>query len=154
MTDSAVAVKQALRTLARRYRALTAEIREADELLAARVKATAPSLLEIVGVGVEVAGQLLVTAGDNPERLKSEAAFAHLGGVAPLAASSGRTGRHRLNRGGDRGGNNALYTIVLSRLRYHEPTRDYAQRRRAQGLSHKEIMRCLKRYVAAKSTKY
>jgi len=148
MTDPAVAVKQALRTLARRYQALTAEIREADELLAALVKATAPNLLEIVGVGVEVAGQLLVTAGDNPERLKSEGAFAHLCGVAPLPASSGRTDRHRLNRGGDRGANNALYTIVLSRLRYHQPTRDYAQRRRAQGLSHKEIMRCLKRYVA------
>jgi transposase len=100
------------------------------------------------GVGVEVAGQLLVTAGDNPERLRSEGAFAQLCGVAPLPASSGRTDRHRLNRGGDRGANNALYTVVLSRLRHHGPTRDYAQRRRAQGMSNREIIRCLKRYVA------
>jgi transposase len=121
MTDPTNAVKQALRMLARRHRALTAEIREADEQLTALVKATAPKLLDIVGVGVEVAGQLLVTAGDNPDRLKSEAAFAHLCGVAPLPASSGRTDRHRLNRGGDRGANRALYTIVLSRLRHHEP---------------------------------
>lgn len=88
-----------------------------------------PLLLELPGVGVEVAGQLLVTAGDNPERLRSEASFAHLCGAAPLPASSGRTDRHRLNRGGDRAANNALYTIVLSRLRYHEPrtTRDDAE---------------------------
>jgi transposase len=148
MTDPATAVKQALRMLAGRHQVLTKQIREADQHLTALVEATSPKLLEIVGVGVEVAGQLLVTAGDNPDRLKSEAAFAHLCGVAPLPASSGRTDRHRLNRGGDRGANNALYTIVLSRLRYHEPTRHYAQRRRAQGLSSKEIMRCLKRYVA------
>ena len=97
---------------------------------------------------MDVAGQLLVTAGDNPERLRSEGAFAHLCGAAPLPASSGRTDRHRLNRGGDRAANNALYTIVLSRLRHHERTQDYARRRRAQGLSSREIMRCLKRYVA------
>ena len=148
MTDPATATKQALRMLARRHQALSAEIREANEQLAGLVKATAPKLLDIVGVGVEVAGQLLVTPGDNPERLKSEASFAHLCGVAPLPASSGRIDRHRLNRGGDRAANNALYTIVLTRLRHHEPTRAYAQRRRAQGLSHKEIIRCLKRYVA------
>jgi len=148
MTAPTNAVKQALRMLAGRYQALTAQIREVDEHLNDLVKATAPKLLELVGVGVEVAGQLLVTAGDNPGRLKSEASFANLCGVAPLPASSGRTDRHRLNRGGDRGANNALFTIVLSRLRHHEPTRAYAQRRRAQGMAPKEIIRCLKRYVA------
>ncbi len=146
--DPGTSTKIALRMLARRYEALTAEIGEADKTLAALVKAAAPKLLDVPGVGVEVAGQLLVTAGDNPERLRSEGSFAHLCGVAPLPASSGRTDRHRLNRGGDRAANNALYTIVLSRLRHHERTQDYARRRRAQGLSSREIMRCLKRYVA------
>ena len=94
-----------------------------------------------------MAGQLLVCAGDNPQRLRFEAAFAHLCGVAPIPASSGRTDRHRLNRGGDRSGNNALHTIVLSRMRYDARTRDYVDRRRSQGLTTKEIMRCLKRYI-------
>jgi transposase len=146
--DPGTSTKMALRMLARRYEALTAEIAEVDKTLAALVKTVAPKLLEAPGVGVEVAGQLLVTAGDNPERLRSEASFAHLCGAAPLPASSGRTDRHRLNRGGDRAANNAPYTIVLSRLRHHEPTQAYARRRRAQGLSSREIIRCLKRYVA------
>jgi transposase len=94
MTDPTNAVKQAFRMLASRHQVLTTQIREADEHLTDLIHTTAPKLLEVVGVGVEVAGQLLVTAGDNPERLKSEAAFAHLCGVAPLPASSGRTDRH------------------------------------------------------------
>jgi transposase len=147
MTDPVAATKQALRMLARRYQGLTAEIRETNGELATLVKAAAPKLLDIVGVGVEVAGQLLVSAGDNPDRLRSEASFAHLCGVAPLPASSGRTDRHRLNRGGDRAPNCALYTIVLTRLRHDERTRSYARRRRAQGLSPREIIRCLKRHV-------
>ena len=101
-----------------------------------------------MGVGPEVAGQLLVIAGDNPDRLRSEAAFAHLCGVAPLPASSGRTDRHRLNRGGDRAANCALYRIVLCRLRHDPATQAYAERRTKQGLSKPEIIRCLKRYVA------
>ena len=101
-----------------------------------------------MGVGPEVAGQLLVTAGDNPDRLRSEAAFAHLCGVAPLPASSGRTDRHRLNRGGDRAAHCALYRIVLCRLRHDPATQAYAERRTKQGLSKPEIIRCLKRYVA------
>ena len=100
-----------------------------------------------MGVGPEVAGQLLVTAGDNPGRLRSEAAFARLCGVAPLPASSGRIDRHRLNRGGDRAANCALYRIVLCRLRYDPATQAYAERRTKQGLSKPEIIRCLKRYV-------
>jgi len=108
----------------------------------------APCLLALRGVGIEVAGQLLTTAGDNPDRLRSEAAFAHLCGVAPVPASSGRTHRHRLNRGGDRAANNALYIVVLVRLRYDSRTRAYAARRTTEGLSKPEIIRCLKRYVA------
>ena len=105
-------------------------------------------LITLPGVGTEVAGQILITAGDNPDRLHSEAAFAHLCGVAPIPASSGRTHRHRLNRGGDRRANNALYIVVLGRLRYDSRTRAYAARRTTEGLSKPEIIRCLKRYVA------
>jgi transposase len=104
----------------------------------------------LLGVGTDVAEQLLVTAGDNPNRLVHEAAFAHLCGVAPLPVNSGRTtGRHRLSRGGDRAAaNNALYTIVISRLRWDPRTRAYMQRRTKQGMSKLEVVRCLKRYVA------
>ena len=107
-----------------------------------------PALLALTGVGVEVAGQLLVTAGDNPQRLVSEAAFAMLCGVAPLPASSGLTVRHRLNRGGDRQANSALYRIVLCRLHWDPRTRAYAARRTTEGMSKPEIIRCLKRYIA------
>jgi len=100
------------------------------------------------GVGADSAGQLLVTAGDNPHRLRSEAAFAMLCGVAPLPASSGRTHRYRLNRGGDRQANAALYRVVLCRLRWDRATQAYMQRRTAEGKTKKEIIRCLKRYVA------
>jgi len=112
------------------------------------VIAASPRLIALPGVGTEVAAQLLTTIGDNPERLHSEAAFAHLCGVAPIPASSGRTHRHRLNRGGDRAANNALYIVVLGRLRYDSRTRAYAERRTTEGLSKPEIIRCLKRYVA------
>ncbi len=105
-------------------------------------------MLALPGVGTEVAGQLLTTAGDNPERIVSEAAFAHLCGAAPIPASSGRTHRHRLNRGGDRNANRALYVVVLGRLRYDPRTRAYVERRTHEGLSKPEIIRCLKRYVA------
>jgi transposase len=107
-----------------------------------------PALLELFGVGPETAGQLLASAGDNPERMRSEGAFAHLAGVAPIPASSGRTHRHRLNRGGDRAANNALHTIVLTRMRFDERTRAYVERRTKEGLNKKDIMRCLKRFVA------
>ena len=148
LTDPANAVKTALRRLATRIHALNAEITDADRELAPLVSAAAPGLVALMGIGPEVAGQLLVTAGDNPDRLRSEAAFAHLCGVAPLPASSGRTDRHRLNRGGDRAANCALYRIVVSRLRHDPSTRAYAERRTKQGLSKPEIIRCLKRYVA------
>ena len=124
------------------------EIAELDAELAPLVRQSAPDLLALYGVGPETAGQLLVTAGDNPERMRSEAAFAHLAGAAPIPASSGRTHRHRLNRGGDRAANNALHTIALVRMRYDERTRTYVERRTHEGLSKKEIMRCLKRFIA------
>jgi len=142
------ATRAALRHLARRHQALDEEITELDAELGPLVKQAAPALLELFGVGVESAGQLLASAGDNPERMRSEAAFAHLAGVAPIPASSGRTHRHRLNRGGDRAANNALHTIVLVRMRHDERTRRYVERRTKEGLSKKEIMRCLKRFVA------
>jgi transposase len=146
--DPTQATKSALRTLARRHHYLTNEIRDLDNDLTSLVTAAAPQLLVLPGVGTDVAGQLLITAGDNPDRIRNQAAFAHLCGVAPIPASSGRTQRHRLNRGGDRAANNALHTIALTRLRHDPRTRAYATRRRQQGLSNPEIMRCLKRYVA------
>ncbi|MGH3535303.1 MAG: IS110 family transposase [Pseudonocardiaceae bacterium] len=143
-----VATKLALRTLARRHQRLSQEIDELDALIIPLVGQIAPALLCLNGVGPDVAGQLLVTAGENPERLRSEATFAMLCGAAPLPASSGKTNRHRLNRGGDRAANSALYRIVLCRLRWDERTRQYMERRTKEGLSKKEIIRCLKRYVA------
>ena len=140
------ATKTALRHLARRHQHLGQEIAELDADILPLVQAAAPALA-LRGVGPEVAGQLLATAGDNPDRLRCEAALAHLCGVAPIPASSGRIDRHRLNRGGDRAANNALHTIVLSRLRYDPRTQQYMARRTAQGLGKKEIIRCLKRYV-------
>ncbi|MFF7888611.1 IS110 family transposase [Streptomyces sp. NPDC020794] len=148
LTAPACAAKTALRRLARRYQALHQEIKEADADLAPLVTQAAPSLVALPGVGIETAGQLLITAGDNPDRLRSEASFAHLCAAAPVPASSGRTNRHRINRGGDRHANSALYTIVLVRMQYDQRTRDYVARRTTEGMSTKDIMRCLKRFVA------
>jgi transposase len=117
-------------------------------MLSELVAAVAPSLLELYGVGVDAAAGLLVTAGDNPDRLRSEGSWAHLCGVTPIPASSGKTIRHRLNRGSDRQANSALYRIVLTRMSSHEETRRYVARRRGEGLSSLEVIRCLKRYVA------
>ncbi|MCI4062102.1 IS110 family transposase [Micromonospora sp. R77] len=147
LTDPVHATNAALASIAARITALNAEIAHADRRIRPAVARTAPALSRLFGAGPEVAGQLLTTAGDNPDRLRSEAALAHLCGVAPIPASSGRTNRHRLNRGGDRAANNALHTIVLSRMRYDLRTRTYVDKRTKQGLGKKEIMRCLKRYV-------
>ncbi|MHB1010662.1 MAG: IS110 family transposase [Microbacterium sp. 14-71-5] len=141
--------KTALRDLARRWKSLDEEVKALDLQIAVLVREAAPALVELHGVGVELAGQFLVTAGDNAERIHSEAAFAKLCGVAPQPASSGRTtGRHRLSRGGDRAANSALYIVAIVRMRHHAPTRAYVQRRTAEGLSKREIIRCLKRYIA------
>jgi transposase len=148
LTSTTAATKTALRVLARRWQQLQAELTQLDAQLQELVAAVAPTLVALPGIGVDTAGQLLVTAGDNPQRLRGEAAFAHLCGVAPIPASSGRTDRHRLNRGGDRHANNALWRIALVRMRCHPPTRAYVERRTKQGLSKLDIMRCLKRYIA------
>jgi transposase len=142
------ATKTALRTLARRHAQLTTEIGELDALLAPLAAQINPALTAANGVGTDVAGQLLVTAGDNPDRLRSEAAFAALCGVSPIPASSGRTHRHRLNRGGDRQANAAIYRVVLCRMRWDPRTHAYVQRRTAEGLSKKDTIRCLKRLIA------
>jgi transposase len=148
LTNPTAATKTTLRVLARRWQQLQAELDRLDLQLQALVTSAAPTLLALPGVGIDTAGQLLVTAGDNPQRLRGEAAFAHLCGVAPIPASSGRTHRHRLNRGGDRHANNALWRIALVRMRCHPPTRAYVERRTKQGLSKLDILRCLKRYIA------
>jgi transposase len=142
-------VKTSLRDLARRWKALDDEVKGLNRQIEALVRAAAPALVELHGVGVELAGQFLVTTGDNADRIRNEAAFAKLCGVAPQPASSGRTtGRHRLSRGGDRAANSALYITTIVRMRHHQATRDYVERRSAEGLSKREIIRCLKRYIA------
>jgi len=136
-----------LATLGRRVLALDDETTRIDELLGELVATTAPNLLEIYGVGVDTAAVLLVTAGDNPERLRSEAAFAHLCGVSPVPASSGKVQRNRLNRGGDRQANQALWRIVMTRMSFDPRTRAYVDRRTKEGRSKREVIRILKRYV-------
>jgi transposase len=144
----ATAATIALRSLARRHQNLSAEITDLDTLLQPLVTAINPALVAAHGVGTDTAGQLLVTAGQNHDRITSEAAFAMLCGVAPIPASSGKTNRHRLNRGGDRQANASLYRVALCRLRWHPATRAYAERRTTDGKTKKEIIRCLKRYIA------
>jgi transposase len=139
-----VATKLALRSIARRYQALTHEITVLDQLVAE----TAPALLAIKGVGTDTAGALLVAAGDNPERLRSEGAFAHRCGVAPVPASSGKTHRYRFTRGGNRDANRALYLLAIGRLRWDARTRTYVAKRTEAGKTKPEIIRCLKRYIA------
>ena len=144
----------AMRTLARRVAYLDDELDNLAVVMRPLVERAAPGLLGMYGVGYDVAAKLLVAAGDNPQRLRSEAAFAHLCGVAPLEASSGKTRRHRLNRGGDRQANNALYRVVITRMASHQATRVYVARRRDEGKSTGEIVRILKRYVAREAFKH
>lgn len=148
LADPDQGIRHALRRLADRWQDLDSEVTDLDTQLAALVEQARPDLLAIKGVGVETAAQLLSTCGDNPDRLSCEAAFASLRGVSPVPASSGKTTRHRLNRGGDRQANRALYTIAVSRMAHDARTRTYVARRTAEGLSKKEIIRCLKRYIA------
>ncbi|WP_406335740.1 IS110 family transposase [Streptomyces sp. NBC_00203] len=142
------AVQYTLRLLARRIQHLTEEIRSLEKHLTAQVNDTAPELLQLFGVGQDSAATLLIAAGDNPERLASEASFAALCGTSPVEMSSGKTQRRRLNRGGNRQANAALFRVILTRLRCHDSTRDYLARRTAQGRTKREIIRCLKRYLA------
>ena len=127
---------------------LNDEIAELDRLIAPLVEELAPNLLRLEGVGVANAGELMVAAGENPDRLRCEASFAMMCGACPIPASSGKTQRHRLNRGGNRQANSALHMIVLCRMRTDPRTRAYLTRRTREGLSKREVMRCLKRYVA------
>ncbi len=142
------ATRYALRELARRYHHLTEQIARLDTQLDGLVTQTAPKLVAMFGVGTHTAAALLVTAGDNPERLRSEGSFAHLTGTAPLDASSGKQQRHRLNRGGDRDANCALYQIAVTRMAVDEDTKLYVKRRMSDGKTKKEAFRCLKRYIA------
>ena len=143
-----------IRNLARRIRSLNTEIKTIDQTLRLLIEETTPSLLTLHGVGTDTAASLLVAAGDNPDRLHSERSWAHLCGVTPLPASSGKVTRHRLNRGGDRQANAALYRIVLTPMSSHDETRRDVAPRREEGLNIAEIMRCLKRHVARQTFKH
>ena len=140
--------KKTLRHLARRYRTLDTEIAELKAEIRGLCADANPALLAAPGVGPDTAAVLLVAAGDNPERMRSEASFAALCGVSPVQASSGQTIRHRLNRGGNRQANRALWRIVITRMRTDPTTQAYVERRRAEGKTKREIIRCLKRHIA------
>jgi transposase len=147
-SDITTAAVYTLQLLARRILDLTHQINDLKQRITQVLAAHAPQLLDHYGVGPDTASVLLIAAGDNPERLHSEASFAALCGVSPVEASSGKAQRRRLNRGGDRQANSALYSIVLSRLRWDARSRNYVQRRIAEGKTPREAIRCLKRYVA------
>lgn len=147
-TSTAAAAVYTLRLLAQRIQHLTVEIRQLEARITAAIGTLAPKLLQCAGVGPDSAATLLITIGDNPERMASESSFAALCGASPVEASSGKTQRRRLNRGGDRQANAALYRIVLTRLRWDPHTRAYLDRRISEGRTRREAIRCLKRYVA------
>ena len=148
LAEPAQAAKHALRSIALRVQHLDTEIRSLRKQLDELTRTAAPATSAVFGLGPDTVSALLVTVGDNPDRLRSEAAFAHLCGVAPIPASSGKTNRHRLHRGGDRTGNSALHIATVVRLRYDPRSRAYADRRTTEGLSMPEIIRCQKRYLA------
>lgn len=134
--------------MARRHRALSAEIAELDAQIERLTREAAPGLVALDGVGPDTAAALLIAAGDNPDRLRSEASFAHLCGASPVQASSRKVVRHRLNPGGNRDANRALHVVALNRLRRDPRTQKYVARRTSEGKSKREAMRCLKRYIA------
>ena len=142
------AAKHALRALARRWLDLAAEITQHDRILDHLTRSTSPTLRDGFGIGPDTAAEMLVLFGDNAERVHSDAAFAKLCGAAPIPASSGLTTRHRLGWGGHRQANAALYRVVIVRMRFHQPTIDYVTRRTTEGRTKREIIRCLKRYLA------
>lgn len=148
ITTVSAAIKHTLRALARRWLQLHDEITSHGKLLATLIDQLAPQLTAQVGIGPDNAAQLLLVVGDNAQRVHSQAALAKLCGVCPIPASSGKTQRHRLNRGGHRHANAALHRIVIVRMKYHQPTKDYVAKRTAEGKTKRDIIRCLKRYVA------
>ncbi len=154
ITSTLASAKVSLRAIARRWLALDAEIKQHDVLLETLTAAQAPELIKAHGMATGTAAEMLLLVGDNPERIHSEAAFAKLCGACPIPASSGKTSRYRLNRGGNRQANAALYRVVITRMRAHVPTLDYVRRRTTEGKSKAEIIRCLKRYVAREIYRY
>ena len=146
--DTTASAKHALRALAKRWLDLDDEIAGHDRLLDQLTAQAAPTLRDGYGIGPDTAAEMLIVFGDNPDRIKSEAAFAKLCGTCPIPASSGLTNKHRLYRGGHRQANAALYRTVIVRMRFHQPTIEYVARRTAEGLTKKDIIRCLKRFVA------
>ena len=148
LASTLASAKMSLRAIARRWLLLDAEIKQHDAHLETLTAARAPKLLKAHGMATGTAAEMLLLVGDNPERIHSEAAFAKLCGACPIPASSGKTSRHRLNRGGNRQANAALYRVVIVRMRGHQPTLNYVRRRTSEGKSKSEIIRCLKRYVA------
>jgi transposase len=146
--STTASAKHTLRALARRWLELAAEVADHDRVLDQLTRAASPSLRDAFGIGADTAAEMLIVFGDNPERIRSEAAFAKLCGVAPIPASSGKTNRHRLSRGGHRQANSALYRTVIVRMRFHQPTIDYVARRSSEGKSKRDIIRCLKRFLA------
>jgi transposase len=148
ITSTTASAKTSLRAISRRWLALDAEIKEHDSQLVVLTAARAPKLVAAHGMATGTASEMLLLVGDDPERIRSEAAFAKLCGACPVPASSGKTTRHRLNRGGNRQANAALHRVVVTRMRGHRPTLDYVRRRTTEGKSKPEIIRCLKRYVA------
>ncbi len=147
LTSTAASAKTSLRAIARRWLALDAEVKSHDASLEQLTRQLAPELVQAHGMGPGTAAEMLILIDDNPERIRSEAALAKLCGAYPIPASSGKTTRHRLNRGGNRQANAALYRVVIVRMRGHQPTLNYVKRRTAEGKSKAEIIRCLKRYV-------
>lgn len=146
--ETAACTRLALKRLAARYQQLDTEITAHEDDLTRLVHAANPALTQATGVGTITAAQLLATAGDNPDRIGSEAAFAMLCGAAPIPASSGKTNRYRLNRGGDRAANCALHQIAINRLATDPATQAYATKRTGEGKTNKDILRCLKRAIA------
>ncbi len=148
LTSTTASAKTALRSIAQRWLALDAEIKAHDRHLNTLTSACAPDLMDAHGISTGTVAEMLILVGDNPERIRSEAAFAKLCGVCPIPASSGKTTRHRLNRGGNRQANAALYRVAIVRMRSHQPTLDYVRKRTADGKTKREIIRCLKRFIA------
>src|SRR5215218_8684486 len=148
LSTTTASAKASLRAIARRWLDLDAEIGAHDAHLGQLTERCAPEMLAAHGMGTVTAAEMLILVGDEPERIRSEAAFAKLCGACPVPASSGKATRHRLNRGGHRQANAALHRVVVGRMRTHQPTLDYLRRRTAEGKSKREIIRCLKRFVA------
>lgn len=148
LRDTSDSIRHVLRTLSRRWLSLDEEARSLDKMIHDLVQKAVPQLLEAYGISTHIAAEILIVVGDNPERIKSEAALAKLAGVSPIPASSGMTsGRYRINRGGHRQLNAAIYRAAIVRMRSHEPTKEYVARRTAEGKTKRDIVRCLKRYI-------